>query len=412
MSGDEQTTDILYNRRSYHNVGEAQVARGAKHNNTAAPQVAGYILQLERALCHLAGAAADVSVGVEHVDDVVQIRGGAVVLKEQDKNSVMPDAELLGDRSKALWRTLQIWLTQEDTSGVPCERLLLVTNTPVGTGIATLLKGVVAGSCKPKTVVEALRAAGGLRSKAKVQKIIDNVLDHDDATLIRLVSRIEIVDRFDVDDARLKIASGLAFHPDMDAEITLDGLLGWLTRTLREAWHAQQPGIISRLSCIRQCREIEGRQARLRFLPRPARDVAVQAVDRTRARARPFVEHLGRIDAEEEDIFQAVEHFVQFNMEKHRLAVEGEIADREWRDRSDRLRQRWKNIFRSIQREQGSCTPQQLGHRVLVQSTYQHLEPLGGHSCSELYMTSGHYHRLADDDEVWWDPTYFSGAIR
>ena len=42
----------------------------------------------------------------------------------------------------------------------------------------------------------------------------------------------------------------------------------------------------------------------------------------------------------------------------------------------------------------------------MSEATYFHCEPLGGQSCSEIYMTSGHYHRLADDDEVWWHPTY------
>ncbi|WP_425523289.1 ABC-three component system protein [Microvirga terrestris] len=166
--------------------------------------------------------------------------------------------------------------------------------------------------------------------------------------------------------------------------------------------------MISRDACVRQCREIERLQARQRFLPRPARDLPIGNVDRDRALTRPFVEHLSRTDAEEDDIFQAVEHFIQFNVEKHRLALEGEIADREWRDRGDRLRQRWKNIARSTRLDYRGQPPQEIGKRILAQATYQHLEPLGGETCNELYMTSGHYHRLADDDEVWWDPTYQS----
>jgi hypothetical protein len=385
------------------------VAGAPNSNNTAAPQAAGYILQLERALCHLGKAAADVSVAVEYLDDVALIREGQPILQEQDKNSVRPGAHILGDRSKALWRTLQIWLThRQDARAASCKHYLIASNTPLRSPIATMIKGVKGGTIQPQEVVVALRAAGKSKSMSKVQKIIDEVLAHDDISLAELVARIEIVDEFDGREGRQEIANGLAIDPRVDSEVILDALLGWLTRTLQAAWQAQQPGVISRMACVRQCREIEGLQARQRFLPRPARDVPVGEVDRTRAQARPFVEHLSRIDADEEDLLQAVEHFIQFNIEKHRLAAEGEIADREWRDRSDRLRQRWRNITKSAQLEHRGCTPQEMGKRILIQSTYHHLEQLGGHPCSELYMTSGHYHRLADDDEVWWDPTYRS----
>lgn len=380
-----------------------------KIKNTAAPQMAGYILQLERALFHLGKARADVSVAVEHVDDVSLARGRETLLQEQDKNSVNRGTEILGDRSKALWRTLQIWLAQRmDGTGIYCERYLIVSNTPVNSPIAILMKGIASGSSQPREIIAALRAAGRPRTKAKIQQIIDEVLAYDDDALAELIARIEIIDQFDAGKSRREIANGLAIDPRVDAGIILDALLGWLTRTLRSAWQDQRPGIISRQACVRQCREIERLQARERLLPRPARDLPIEDIDRDRALARPFVEHLSRIDADEDDIFQAVEHFVQFNVEKHRLALEGEIADREWRDRGDRLRQRWRNIVRSTRLEHSSRTPQEIGQRILAQSTYQHLEPLGGEACNELYMTSGHYHRLADDDEVWWDPTYRS----
>ncbi len=377
----------------------------SKLNNTAAPQLVGYILQLERALYHLGRAAAGVSVAVEYVDDVALTRDGKVILQEQDKNSVRPGTEILGDRSKALWRTLQIWLTQRQ-EGVFCERYLLVSNLPVTSRVANLMKGVAEKSCQTSDVVAALRSAGKLKSKSKIQEIIDDVLGNADVLLMELIARIEIVDQFDPENSRSEIANGLAMDPRADQGLILDALLGWLTRTLRDSWQDQRPGIISREACIRQCREIEAQQARQRFLPRPARDVRVGDVDRNRALTRPFVEHLSRIEAGEEDVFQAVEHFIQFNVEKHRLADEGEVADREWSDRSDRLRQRWRNIARSEQREHQSSSRQELGRRILERSTYDHLEPLGGYPCGELYMTAGHYHRLADDDEVWWDPSY------
>jgi hypothetical protein len=188
--------------------------------------------------------------------------------------------------------------------------------------------------------------------------------------------------------------------------VTLDALLGWVAKTLQGAWRSQQPGTISRAACLAQRREIEDALARRRLLPKPAREVPVAQQDRARAMTRPFVHHLARVEADEDDVLQAVDHFIQFNIEKHRLASDGEVADSEWGDRGERLRHRWINIARQTKRELKDHEPAEIGIKILERSTYGHLEPLGGDPCHELYMTAGHYHRLADEDGVWWHPNY------
>jgi hypothetical protein len=64
------------------------VAALPKLKNNAAPQAAGYIRQLERALYHLALAGHDDSVAVELVDDVSVSKNSQTILQEQDKNTV------------------------------------------------------------------------------------------------------------------------------------------------------------------------------------------------------------------------------------------------------------------------------------------------------------------------------------
>ncbi len=122
--------------------------------------------------------------------------------------------------------------------------------------------------------------------------------------------------------------------------------------------------------------------------------------------ARRFVDHLGRIDAERDDVVQAVDHFLQFAAEKWRLAKEGGIPPDEWKHRGDRLQQRWANIARMVRRENADKPDRTIGQAILARTTYDHHEPINGLDCRELYMTSGHYHRLADTDEVWWCPAF------
>ena len=381
-------------------------------NNTAAAQAAGYILQLERALHHLAHAGAGAAVAVEHLDDVVVLKDGKAVLQEQDKSTATSGARLLSDRSKAIWRTLEIWLLQREASeSVACDRYLFFVNQPVESPIATLLKARMREEATAADVLAALSAERTpLKSKAKkvtqAQALIDRVLERSNDDLIDLIDRIEIVEAGGLAEDRAAMANGLGLGPRVNADDILDGLFGWLTRLMREAWSAGRPGLITRSAVLQQKDALQARQARGRLLPRAATDVVVSDADRAGALSRTFVEHLGRIEAGNDDIIDAVDHFLKFNVEKYRLVVEGEVADREWRDRGERLRARWRTLMRRRAREMQPKSPAKIGQTVLADATYDHHEPLDGQPCGELYMTSGHYHRLADENEVWWDPTY------
>lgn len=351
-------------------------------------------------------------VAVEHLDDVVVQKDGKTILQEQDKSTAAPGGRLLADRSKAIWRTLEIWLLQgEAPDAVPCARYLFFVNRSVETPVAMLVKARMRQDKTSAEVLAALRAQGtSPKSRAKsisqAQALIDRVLQRSDETLIALIDRIEIVEAGDPAEDRAAMANGLGLSPRVNAEDILDSLLGWLTRLLREEWAAGRLGLITRTAVLLQKDALQARQARGRLLPRAASDVMVSDADRAGALSRTFVEHLGRIEVGSDDIVDAVDHFLKFNVEKHRLVIEGEVADREWRDRGERLRTRWRGLMRRHSRTMTASPVSEVGQAILADATYDHHEMLDGQPCGELYMTSGHYHRLADEDEVWWDPTY------
>lgn len=390
---------------------DGSVNLGKTRDNTAGPQSAGYVLQLDRALHHLATATSgrDV-VAVEHFDDVVVLRDGKLILAEQDKNTSKPSSKVLNDRSRALWRTLQIWLQLRETpEGAHCKRHLLFVNRWVATPLATQLRDRAAQAMPTSDIVAALRAAGAKPGKAKIDALIADVLTRDDAALSGLVETIEIVDADKPATARTILANGLALHPQVDADAIIDGLLGWLTTKVRADWSEGRPALISRHEILLQSHALQEVQKRSRFLPRASDDVPISVDDRRQALTRNFVGHLGRISAEEEDVFQAVDHFLKFSIEKYRLVKGGDVPLAEWTNRSNRLRERWRNIMRRRGREMSSASPSEIGLAVLADTTYDHRENLDGHPCDELYMTSGNYHRLTEEDEIWWDPSFKRG---
>jgi hypothetical protein len=386
-----------------------------RSDHSAAAQMAGLLLQLERALAHLSAAGHDESVGVEVVDDVSRHRCGEIVAQEQDKNSVRRGARLLGDRSAALWRTLQIWILGYRERGVFAERYFLATNVQADGRIVDLLRAGVSGDTVADAVAALRRAGLPTRSGANasrrtnVQSIADDVLSETDEILGQLLDRIDLVENYDVQAARPEIANGFGIDPSVDREQVLDGLRGWFHSVLQSAWDKRAPAIVTRRACLTQCRKIERSLVRSQLLPRPASDLNVEPSDVARTRGRPFVEHLGRIEADADEVLEAIEHFVRFNVEKDRLAREGEIPAREWTDRGNRLKQRWTQEKRRVGVEHASRPRVERGKLILAATTYNHHETLSGHACGELYMTAGHYHRLADDDLVWWDPDYQGG---
>ncbi len=381
-------------------------------DNTAGPQSAGYILQLERALHHLAiSTSSEDVIAVEHFDDVAVLRDGKLIVLEQDKNTSNPSSKVLNDRSRALWRTLQIWLQLRETAeGRDCNSHLLFVNQWVATPLATLLRDRVIHATPTSDIVAALRAAGTKPGSAKIDKLIADVLARDDESLSKLIEAIEIVTADNPNTARAVLANGLALHPQADADVIINGLLGWLTTKVRINWSEGRPALISRREILVQSHALQDVQKKSRFLPRASSDVLVTADDRERALARNFVGHLSRISAEQEDIVQAIDHFLKFNIEKHRLVKGGDVPFAEWANRSNRLRERWRNIMRRRSREMSLENSSNIGLAVLAETTYEHRESLDGHLCDELYMTSGNYHRLAEENEVWWDPSFKCGG--
>lgn len=365
-------------------------------------------MQLDRALHHLAVAdRGDASVAVEHFDDVAVIRDGKLVVSEQDKHSTRVASIILGDRSPALWRTLQIWLRlRESPEGSHCERHLFFVNHWVDAPIAGLLKDRRGKSIDPAIILEALRNAGLKKTGAKIEEVIADVLTRSDDSLLKLIATIEVVVAGGHSAERAIIANGLGLDPRADKDDILDGLLGWLTTKVRIDWAERRPALISRREILIHARTLEDRQRKSSFLPRASADIAISDEERQGALTRNFVEHLSRITAEPEDVVQAIDHFLKFSIEKHRLVRAGDVPINEWAHRSERLRERWRNIFRRRRREMSGAPVGQVGQAILADVTYEHRESIDGQPCDEIYMTSGNYHRLAEGDEVWWDPEF------
>ena len=108
-------------------------------SSSAAPSMAGYLLQVHRAVHNLSKCAEGDLVGVETLDDVTTIDAEGAEFLEQDKLSLY--GEPLTDRSQAFWRTLEIWLDAWKDRAGPEGLFCLATNRPIaGPALSQLAK--------------------------------------------------------------------------------------------------------------------------------------------------------------------------------------------------------------------------------------------------------------------------------
>jgi len=382
----------------------------------AVPQTAaGFLFQLERALYWLATSSAHSSVGVETDDDVAILQPTHLLVMEQDKLSEAETGHPFQDRSRGLWNTLLIWL-EARRNGEERHRtaqLHMVTNRHVpDSALVKKLGKNVKSKKELKACVAALREIGKKPSDT-MAKLMAAVCAYTDEEISSVVARSRLFDSSTSPHGtglRDSIVDALHIPADQNADRIVQSLLGWIHEVLSSRWRMKQAGWIDREAFDLQLDGVLRAERAIRKRERAEVLVAVSDGERANARSRPFVERLIEVEADELDIRRAIDCYLRFAAERFRLAAEGDITVGEWDDFFHHLRERWEAISRQCERNRAQRTDVDLGRAVYFETADGgYLAHLAGRRTEHYYFTSGGYHRLADEDQVWWLPTYCPG---
>lgn len=384
--------------------------------------MAGYIFQLDRALYWLAISQSGAKVGIEaFVDDIAVINEGKVelIILEQDKFSISPNSYPLGNKSKNLWNTLNIWLKAIDEGEVDLSKteFHLVTNKNLSPN--SILKRLVDSKDKNEieVYIKELRDLGR-DAPVSLAMLIQSVLAYDNKILKDLINRIYISDGSSLNHSQQleKIASRLQIPSNIPTDEVIQSLLGWLQDTTMTLWEKQQPGWITKEAFNNQMFRITQR-LHDRVFRETAKDLLpVSYEDRKAHKGRIFVMQLLQIAIGEnnEELIGAIDDYIRCSTEITRLSKEGNITARDIKEFKGHLVDRWKKIFashnRQLQRMQRPVSDykkiaEDIGYEIYDEST-NHREPLAGQQTEEYYLTAGYYHRLADALEVGWHPDF------
>lgn len=377
--------------------------------------MAGYIAQLRRALFRLAQAGPLDRVGVEVLDDVATVKQGLTEY-EQDKLTFTSTRNPLTNRSDALWKTLDIWTDAWAKGGMTDATVafFLVTNRDCSGCVVVNLATEKRTESDDRAILSQLQAEGSQRSafdSSGIQKLINKVLDKGAELLFSVIKNARATPSTGAFGEALIDATISLLHVSdrIDGKAVYQGLFGWMTDCLMSNWETGKPGWIEVCAFNRQLETITVSANRARVIARAARVINVSPEEANSARTHRFVHHLSLIEMDDARLDTELIHYVRFGLEKLRLIEQGDVLPSDLVDRADRLEQRWQHIHEKHCLFRSGLTPVQVGWKVFLDAA-AHREPLAEEPMEEAYMTLGQFHRLADDDRVYWHPDFHAGG--
>lgn len=377
-------------------------------NHSAAGSAAGILFQFERVLLHLSTMGAKDIVAIETEDDVVKMLENGEIALEQDKHSVKSSGHPFADTSKDLWKTLLIWLELTEDKFQRISELNLVTNRPVPDCLARRLS-----EAKDDTSVE--QCLKELKDIAKnpsktIEGFANKLLEFDEDKIRKVIKLITLVDEnagTSREEQILKIFSALHIPTTLISkkDVIVDSLRGWIIDCAVKQWNDKQPALIHRQAFTNQYDAVKNSLERKRVISRAELAIKVSSDQIESARQNHFVDHLALIKVDDGTVDEAIEDYLRFKIERFRLEQEGEIPLRAWQEREHELVRYWKIIFRKQVLQQNDVEHEIVGQNILY-DTMLHKQSLSGYEQDSQYFTSGHYHQLADIDQVWWHPDF------
>lgn len=382
-------------------------SKPVSNKHSAPGQAAGYFFQPERALVCLAKAPSDALIGIETDDDIAQQANGVTTQRQQLKHTVSEKVPF-GDHSPDLWKTLLIWLdaaAARDFNPSVCD-LLLVTNVNVPD---CFVRRLIDCNGRQSKIKAALNDLLNTAFPSSVADYVSRLKAHDPKLVIQVLARIRCVDGRDSptgEPMRQQIASDLTLPSDVNHDVVIDALLGWIHDTVLTLWRARKPAWIHKSAFATQLHRILRQLARYKHIGVPARLINVPDNERRSQLNSMYVRQLNIVNAADRDVLRAIDDFYRCNTERLRLAQEGELTGDDWQDFEDSLKRHWELISGRESRVVPKRTPEDEGYAVFV-ATVEHNAPLAGDT-PQPYLTSGSFHRLANRLIIGWHPDYES----
>jgi hypothetical protein len=379
----------------------------AKH--TAAPQLAGYVYQLQQAMLRLFDLTEGESLGIELLDDLHVAADGVPSDLEQVKHHGDSQAVRLGDKSVELWKTVGIWASAVQDGSLDLSqirRLALVTRADV---VPDSVPALLTSGADPAQIVSRileLRDAAGAYAPSGLTCLCA-LPEEQHLALVGKVTILAgqpgLMGTVDVLAKRLRHAG---FH-DERLDEAVERLSGWLWVRIVEGLGAGRGVLIGEdqfhiaLCHVRDDLTKDDLPLRYAEAVPDSAELAGQA-------DAVYVRQLRLVEAGDPAVRRSIVHFFRATRERVEWLRRGDVLPDELRHFDSGLIERWEPMFETmcldISDVSDAAALRKLGLKHFLD--VERLDfPLLGRTLDH-YVTCGSYHALADDVSVGWHPHF------
>jgi hypothetical protein len=377
--------------------------------HTAAPQLGGYLFQIQRALMRLFDLAEGQTLGIEIIDDLHITQDGTLVEAGQVKLHTGATVPALSDGSADLWKTLGIWARAIASGEIPLDplrQLVLITNAPVAPDSIGAM--IIAGASAEDVVAAllAIRRPRGATLAADFEAVHNLASDKRLAMVDRLRILADVPDLANSTEALRRKLARLGFH-EQSLDKAVEEFCGWMWRKVTDRLTSGGGALITEAEFQSAWRDIRDH---LPGAALPARFAGVMPDEAALVGQADaiYVRQLGLVNASDAARLRSMQNYFRAGNERNTWVAQGEILPDRLTAYDRELVERWRPKFDNMRDDlAGSADIDALQRAGLAH--FREIEDLAipiQDGWYHRYLTSGTFHLLANALQVGWHPQY------
>jgi hypothetical protein len=373
-------------------------------------QYYGYSLQCTESVALLLDADVGGIVSLEVFEDVgVQsATGGTLGVQVKAGTGANP----VSDSSVELWKTVRSWIDQVTGKKLALKKCRLELYVAAKkTGKICSEMSAAASAHEVQQVISYMRSKFTSKRTGNIKPSVgDELRSHLEVVLNPKNEEVlrEIIARFvyragsgrPYDELAAKLEK-MFIDSDVVQDVLLHGL-GWAKKVLDERIEKDLPAIISVDEFRAEVATFRNKLKSRPYLPSFAGSPSDEEIETNKL--TQYVRQLQFIEAEDEDIYEAITDFLTAKANAVEYARRNLINRESLAELAKDLQSTWKNLRQKLQLEGDSKSEIHFGKR-LANACLGHRAKLEGLEVPSRF-TAGCFHELADVPEIGWHPKY------
>lgn len=405
-----------------------------KLQDEAKGSIAGYIFQFQYALLLLSELnQSDDYVSIEMSDDVSVHDGSDSVLTTiQVKHSIYIDSSIFQDTSKALWRTIQIWIEKlksgvfSSSTSFNCCSNAIVKDGSIIRKMSTMTfdkfldeLNVLLDSQKTKYAEKRKNSKDGKSIKSTIELIEFAIINYAELRIIK--NGLKIIDGINAKDKFLTRIHANTEHLSQEAKDQMyETFYGWIAYQSKYRWMNSNEAIFTKQSFDNKYHLVRSAPAIINAIFRTKKSLATiegEAIEKQYNEI--FVKQIEdmdwRKDLKERKIKEAIIDFIYHDIELKYVIEGGDYTQSDFDDFLDNCKNAWQKVFdkhfcRDLKFYDAS---QRYGIANLVYNEVMDGLKLefgeGFHfNTDNSYVCNGAFHKLSNIPEIGWHPEWES----